>query len=187
MHSWHCTYDSATPILPTPRLKSLVNREFMIMLRQRDEQGKADDVRSGVGCAVDAGKATAFMHPQIILTQTTEAAPGIRITPGVPIAATGATQTDGPFGDYDLQRPLAVVPPLPGKGVSHLVVVGAVPKELLVLSLPGLTLIHSHILEGMKVKGLAADPWGGALVVCDAASQAVHVLAWPLPGMPPID
>jgi len=40
-----------------------------------------------------------------------------------------------------------------------------------VLSLPGLALVHTHRLEGMQVWGLAADPCGTALAVCDLASQ----------------
>lgn len=55
------------------------------------------------------------------------------------------------------------------------------------MSLPGLALVHEHTLDGMRVTGLAADPWGGALVVCDAASTSLHVLAWPLAGMPPLE
>ena len=41
-----------------------------------------------------------------------------------------------------------------------------------------------HVLQGAAVCGLAGDPAGSALVVCDAASGAALVLAWPLPGMP---
>jgi hypothetical protein len=41
-----------------------------------------------------------------------------------------------------------------------------------------------HTLVGMQVMGLAADPSGTALAVCDGVSKAVHVLPWPLPGMP---
>jgi hypothetical protein len=55
-----------------------------------------------------------------------------------------------------------------------------------VLSLPDRRLVHTHTLEGMVVTGLAADPSGTALAVCDAASKAIHVLPWPLPGMPPL-
>ena len=83
-------------------------------------------------------------------------------------------------------RPLTVIPPAPCKAVSYLVVGTGESSELLVLSLPSLALVHTHRLEGMKVLGLAADPWGGALAVCDAASQFLHVLTWPLPGMPPL-
>ena len=54
------------------------------------------------------------------------------------------------------------------------------------LSLPGLALVHTHRLEGMQVTGLAADPLGGAVVVCDRESGATHIIAWPLPGMPPL-
>jgi hypothetical protein len=52
-----------------------------------------------------------------------------------------------------------------------------------VLSLPDRRLVHTHELKGMGVMGLAADPSGTALAVCDAASKAIHVLPWPLPGM----
>jgi hypothetical protein len=47
-------------------------------------------------------------------------------------------------------------------------------------------LIHTHTLEGMQVMGLASDPSAGGttLAVCDFVSKAVHVLPWPLPGMP---
>jgi hypothetical protein len=34
--------------------------------------------------------------------------------------------------------------------------------------------------------GLAADPSGTALAVCDYESKAIHVLPWPLPDMPPL-
>ena len=81
-------------------------------------------------------------------------------------------------------RPLAVVPSAPGKKASHLVVCDG--DELLVLSLPSLALLHTHTLIDMEVTGLAADPWGGALAVCDECTQAIHILAWPLPGMPPL-
>jgi hypothetical protein len=57
---------------------------------------------------------------------------------------------------------------------------------LLVLSLPDRRLVYTHTLEGMEVSGLAADPSGTALAVCDTASKAIHVLPWPLPGMPPL-
>jgi hypothetical protein len=52
-----------------------------------------------------------------------------------------------------------------------------------VLSLPDRRLVQTYKLEGMKVMGLAADPSGTALAVCDAASKAIHVLPWPLFGM----
>lgn len=78
---------------------------------------------------------------------------------------------------------LAVVPPAPGKRVSHLVIVTTGTSALLVLALPSLALVHTHTLEGMVVMGLAADPCGEALAVCDKVSSSIHVLVWPLPGM----
>lgn len=89
-------------------------------------------------------------------------------------------------GAAESTRIVAVVPPAPGKMISHLVVGTPGSPELLVLSLPGLALVHTHILSGLDVLGLAADPWGGALAVCDEVSRAIHVLAWPLPGMLPL-
>ena len=102
----------------------------------------------------------------------------IVISSGIPVAAAGTKQKG---------RLLAVVPPAPGKRAAHLVVGTIASSELLVLSLPGLALVHTHSLDGMQVVGLAADPWGGALAVCDAVSDVIHVLAWPLSGMPLLD
>jgi hypothetical protein len=89
-------------------------------------------------------------------------------------------------GDTDNFRPLAVVPPAPGQCTSYLVVRTYKAQTLLVLSLPDRRLVHTHTLEGMEVVGLAADPAGTALAVCDSASKVVRVLPWPLPGMPPL-
>ena len=112
----------------------------------------------------------------------TDGAGGLRISLAGHVAATGL---------WAYNRPLAVMPPAPGKTVSHLVVsmsnVTAYSNELLILSLPGLTLVHTQRLEGVVVMGLAADPWGGALAVCDMRSSGVRVVAWPLSGMPPLD
>jgi hypothetical protein len=83
-------------------------------------------------------------------------------------------------------RPLAVMPPTPGRRTSYLVVGTLDVPTLRVLSLPDRRLVHTHTLEGMQVMGVAADPSGTALAVCDAASKAIRVLPWPLPGMPPL-
>jgi hypothetical protein len=93
-------------------------------------------------------------------------------------------------GDFDDWRPLAVVPPAPGEHspsqhssglrTSYLVVGTYCSSTLRVLSLPDRRLVQTYELEGMKVMGLAADPSGTALAVCDAASKAIHVLPWPL-------
>ena len=81
-------------------------------------------------------------------------------------------------------RPLAVVPPAPGKRNSHLVVGIGGTLKLLVLALPDLVLVHTHTLD-FPVLGLAADPWGEVLAVCEVSD--LHVLAWPLPGMSPLE
>ena len=85
-------------------------------------------------------------------------------------------------GGTDKARSLTVMPPAPGLRTSYLFVGTAGTPTLHVLSLPERRLVHTHTLEGMKVYGLAADPSGTALAVCDNASGAIHDL--PLPGMP---
>lgn len=91
-------------------------------------------------------------------------------------------------GTRERARPLVVMPPAPGKTVSHLVVGVLGSSELIVLSLPDFALVHTHSMEGITVKAMAADPWGRALAVCDADVEAtIHVVAWPLPGMLPLD
>ncbi len=81
-------------------------------------------------------------------------------------------------------RPLAMMPPASGLRTFYLIVGVCYSSTLHILSLPDRRLVHTHTLEGMVVRGLAADPSGTALAVCDYASKAVHVLPWPLPDMP---
>lgn len=90
-------------------------------------------------------------------------------------------------GNKFFPRPLAVVPPASGKRVFHLIVCEKSNPELLVLALPGLILVHSHKLKGMRITAIAADPWGAAIAVADDVTCAVHILAWPLPGMPALE
>jgi hypothetical protein len=84
------------------------------------------------------------------------------------------------------ERPLAVMPPAPGQRTSYLIIGTLGSSKLRMLSLSDRHLVHTHTLEGLEVVGLAADPSGTALAVCDYKSKAVHVLPWPLPGMPPL-
>jgi hypothetical protein len=81
-------------------------------------------------------------------------------------------------------RPLTVVPPAPHRRTSHLVVGASKERDLLVLSLPDCALVHTHQLPpGFLLRGLAADQAGSALVVADERGS-VHIIPWPLPGMP---
>ena len=82
---------------------------------------------------------------------------------------------------------LAVMPPAANKTTSHLLIATAAELRVYRLTLPDVALVHTHILEGMEVAGIAADPWGEALAVCDCDSESIHVLAWPLSGMPPLE
>jgi hypothetical protein len=102
---------------------------------------------------------------------------------GAALVAEGVVEA---AGTANTDRPVAVMPPAPGRHTSYLVVGTFGKPTLLVLSLPDRRQVHTHTLEGMLVTGLAADPSGTALAVCDAASAAIHVLPWPLPGMPPL-
>jgi hypothetical protein len=101
---------------------------------------------------------------------------------GAALVAEGVVDAAGATHDC---RPLAVVPPAPGQRTSYLVVGTFYSPTLRVLSLPDRRLVHTHELDGMQVMGLAADPSGTALAVCDRSSEAIHVLPWPLPGIPP--
>ena len=100
---------------------------------------------------------------------------------GAALVAEGVVEAAGGSG---MSRPLAVVPPAPGQCTSYLVVGILGFANLRVLSLPDRRLVHTLKLEGMQVAGLAADPSGTALAVCEFTSKAIHVLPWPLPGMP---
>ena len=100
---------------------------------------------------------------------------------GIRITSAGFTIAE----KQGVSHPLAVMPAAPGTLISHLVIGSSDTDELIVLSLPGLALVHTHRLEGMQVTGLAADPLGGAVVVCDRVSGATHIIAWPLPDMSP--
>jgi hypothetical protein len=100
---------------------------------------------------------------------------------GAALVDDGKVQSAGVTSSY---RPVAVVPPGPRTTSSYLVVGTHEHSELLVIALPERTLVHRHKLDdGVRVAGLAGDPSGIALVICDYASAFVHVLSWPLPGM----
>jgi hypothetical protein len=104
---------------------------------------------------------------------------------GAALVAEGGVEAG--FADHSgTQRPLAVMSPTLGRHTSYLIVGTAWTSTLCVMSLPDRRLVHTHTLEGMLVTGLAAHPSGTALAVCDYASKAIHVLSWPLPGMPPL-
>lgn len=93
-------------------------------------------------------------------------------------------------------HPIAVMPPAPGKQVSHLLIVDMGTSRLLVLALPGHARVHEcKLQEGASIVGIAADPSGTALAVCFNAvargsdSDSVRVFAWPqeVPGMPELE
>ena len=72
---------------------------------------------------------------------------------------------------------------VPNTTKAHLVV-GTLGSSLLrVYALPSHNLVHEHTIEGAAVTGLAADPHGFVLAVCDSTSGTVLVLSWPLVGM----
>lgn len=144
----------------------------------------------GGGVAVDVPSQTVFVSTPGPVIQSFRWVED-KLVPG------GDTTAVGALGGGDrVSRHIAVVPAAVGRRLSHLVVAtssggGTGHSELCVLALPALTVVHTHRLEGVEVDGLAADPWGGALVVCTSASVPggrrgggrVIVLAWPLVGM----
>jgi hypothetical protein len=96
-----------------------------------------------------------------------------------------ALVAEGDESEYGSDHhPLAVVPAAAGHRTSYLVVGTLSSGMLHILSLPDRRLVHTHTCEGIHVSCLAADPSGTALAVCDEASKSLHVLPWPLPGMP---
>ena len=98
-----------------------------------------------------------------------------------------ATRVVAVAGTEDKLLIVSVMPPAPGKRTSQLIVGVLSTPELRVLSLPDLILLHVHVLDGVEISGLASDPWGRAFAVCDTSSKAIHVLPWPLSGMPQLD
>ena len=78
--------------------------------------------------------------------------------------------------------PLAIMPVSDGARMPFLIVGECDSDTLRVFSLPLITLVHTHTFPGFEIEGLAADPSGTALAVCDRASGAVYVVPWPLPG-----
>lgn len=96
----------------------------------------------------------------------------------------GSVEAAGVSNNLFVTRPLAVMPPAPGKSTSHLIVASCRTEDFRVLALPACRLIHSFSLKGMRVAGVCAAPTGTALVVSDFQSKTTYVLAWPLPGMP---
>ncbi len=100
---------------------------------------------------------------------------------GVSLIGDGVVENTDTTGNHRL---VVVMPPAPGLHTSYLIVGTENSPTLHVISLPDRRLVHTHTLEGKEVVGLAADPSGTALAVCDKVSRAVHVLSWPLPGMP---
>ena len=161
------------------------SRRSALVYHRLSDGVRVGSVSSAGGSSLAADPATGFVFASCTTPDYKEAvhawswaadASGLRAEP--PVAAAGA--------EYGF-RHLAVMPPAPGKRIAFLVVGFQGKSELRVVSLPALALVHTHTLEGMQVSGLAADPWGGALVVCDMASTSLHILAWPLPGMPPLE
>ena len=180
LHSWN-------GIATLPHLGMVVafDAQSIVALRLSDgiHLGRISVPGVGMCLAADPGTETLYGSVKSGETYTVHAwgctadVSGIRISSNQPATDAGVRQS---------MRLFAVVPPATGKMVSHLVVGHAWSSELLVLSLPSLALVHTHILKGMQIGGLAADPTGDALAVCDGALNFLHVLAWPLPGMPPL-
>ena len=88
-------------------------------------------------------------------------------------------------------KPIVVVPAAAGRRIAHLVVAIAGNAEIEIFELPSGRRVHRmalvHQYSRMRIVGLSAAPSGTALAVSDFESGAVHVLSWPLPGMPMLE
>jgi hypothetical protein len=76
---------------------------------------------------------------------------------------------------------------VPGKYMrtSYLVATSGLQNTLYVFSLPDLRLVCIHTLRELNaIIGLEVDPSGAAIAVCDCGPRTIHIVAWPLPGMP---
>lgn len=52
-----------------------------------------------------------------------------------------------------------------------------------VFALPDVRLVHTHEIDGcFDVSGIAVDPSGDAILICDRSATVIRVLPWPLPG-----
>jgi hypothetical protein len=106
---------------------------------------------------------------------------------GTALQAHGMLAESAPGRNY---RALAVFPPSAGRGISYLVIGTWGDPDVIVLKLPHGRLVakcglsdRGRTVRKFNVKGLAADALGRNLVVCDDGGT-VHVLPWPLEGMP---
>jgi hypothetical protein len=82
-------------------------------------------------------------------------------------------------------RPLAILHPAGSSesSASYLIVAECATPNVLVLEIPSHQLVHQHSFTGMSIRGIAAEPSGEALALCDDESGQVHLVTWPLPGM----
>jgi hypothetical protein len=103
---------------------------------------------------------------------------GVALEPGPAV--------DAPCVTFNF-RLLAVMPPAPGKRRSHLIVGTWGESDVIVMSLPDCIHVHTQLLSNCHVRGIAADPSGTALAVCDGASGETRLMAWPIEGMPELE
>lgn len=173
-------------VLPAQGLAiaSLRRTDRLLVLRLADGAVVAE-ARAGhpEQVAVDAASGTVFVSVGMCAVEAFRWEEGEREDGSdgelVPLGRVGAAGTSSSY------RPLAVLPPAPGAGGGGTLVVGTYKtRDVRVISLPDLALLQTLELGGgvKAVTGLAGDPSGRALVVCDgtAADAPVHVLPWPL-------
>ena len=178
--------------LPSLGIVIVANESSLFAHRLSDGSrvGSLNDYVPELGLGLAADPATGVVYSLAGDSRTTPVLRSWLCVPSgkeIRILSLGSVSTDRLFYSYWIRRSsrLVVVPPALGKCISHLVI--STDSNLSVLSLPSLAIVHSHEHKGMQELGLVADPWGGALAVCKAASNALHVLAWPLWGMPPLE
>jgi hypothetical protein len=85
----------------------------------------------------------------------------------------------------EISSSIAVIPHAPGRRASYLIICSS--TKVVVLSLPSHDVVHVYCFSDLRIRGLAADPSGTAIAVCDDAERVVRIIPWPLPGMPIAD
>ena len=130
--------------------------------------------------------ATADPASGTVFASTMTQADGYTVSIYTWYAVTGALERVGTLqdaGSRTRHRPLAYIPASRACPAAHLVVGACNDPTLDIFELPSLRHVcaaAAPLGPSARIYGLAGDPSGGALVINDAESGAVRVVAWPL-------
>jgi hypothetical protein len=134
-----------------------------------------------VSAAADPETSTVFVgHKNIVFSYAWD---------GASLSPIGEVEAAGRGENYEY-RALAVMPPAHGASVSHLLVATWGSGEFIALSLPDYHVafrgpFRCPISPGgapvtVNFRGIAADPTGRAVVICERIRETVFVVPWPM-------